>query len=519
MKFVVVGSGIAGLNFALKASALGEVILITKKELVESNTNYAQGGIAAVLDKSDSISAHIKDTLLAGAGLCDKEAVTVMAKNAADEIKNLLNLGVGFDRKIDGSLDLTREGGHHMRRIAFAKDATGREIELTLAKHVRKNKSITILEEHIAYELIKSENRISAIAVFDQSTNRIKTFEADMFILATGGCNQAYARTSNPKIATGDGIAMAYKAGVSLVDLEFIQFHPTAFDKDNHPQFLISETLRGEGGVLRNAKGSRFMGRYHKMKELAPRDIVARAIMQESEKGQVYLDMTALKEAYLKKRFPTIYERLWWYGLKMEKEAIPIAPVAHYSCGGIQTDTYSQTNIPNLFAFGEVACTGVHGANRLASNSLMESLVFGVRAFEKIEKMKGRKSKAVKKKKFVHTINRHREIKKLEAIEKALRRVMWKKVGVWREEIGLKAASNKLKKLEEDFLEIKKKGLNKTVIRVENLLIVASLIVKAVSLREESRGTHYRLDFPKKSKAWEKRIVLTGEEISFEDVR
>ena len=517
MRVVVVGSGIAGLNLALRASSLGEVLLITKKELVESNTNYAQGGIAAVIDRADKFEAHVQDTLQAGAGLCDEKAVKVLVKHAPQEIRELLNLGVGFNREFDGSLMLTREGGHHARRIAFAKDATGKEIERTLAQHARSNAKIDIWEEHIAYELVREGDKIISIKVFDPARGEIKEVRADFFILATGGLCQIYAKNSNPKIATGDGLSLAYKAGVSLVDLEFIQFHPTAFDHKDYPHFLISETLRGEGGILKNAQGRRFMHNYHKMKELAPRDVVARAILKEAEKGQVYLDMTQLKKSFLKARFPMIYERLWWYGLKMEREAIPVAPAAHYSCGGIMTDTFAQTNLKNLFAIGEVAATGVHGANRLASNSLMESLVFGTRAFEKLKTTEVQECKdAINRvsKNNLKAINKD----KLEKIENSIKKTMWEKVGIVREKEGLEKALSTLESLESDFEKLRTKALHKNTLRVESLLTVAKLVTRSALLREESRGAHYRSDFPDKSEKWKKRIVVKGEERSYKNV-
>lgn len=512
MKIVVVGSGIAGLNFALQAASEAQVILVTKKELLESNTNYAQGGIAAVLDQGDDFEGHLRDTLTAGAGLCDEKAVKVLVRQAPREIKNLLHWGVGFSRERDGALALTREGGHSKRRIAFAKDATGREIERTLAWHVRQHPRIQILEEHLAYELLMNDKQAWGIQVYDLVREQFKLLEADYFILATGGCGQVYAKTSNPKIATGDGLALAERAGLRLADLEFMQFHPTAFDRAGYPHFLISETLRGEGGILLNTKGERFMERYHPLKELAPRDIVARAIYFESVQGQVYLEMRQLGKEYLKKRFPMIYEQLWWYGLKMEQEAIPVCPIAHYACGGILTDTFGRTSCRNVYAFGEVACTGVHGANRLASNSLMESLVFGTRAWQKIRKQKD--LIVTKGESTSLLVNPSKLVDK--TLEEQIKQIMWEKVGIVREAEALAEAQIALTAIGKQIATLTAAGLNGSLIRLQNIWQVASLMLKAVVLRTESRGCHYRGDFPQSDdQNWRKRIVLQKDKISF----
>ncbi|PLX26149.1 L-aspartate oxidase [Candidatus Parcubacteria bacterium] len=388
--FLVIGSGIAGLNFALQASEYGTVAIVTKKELMESNSNYAQGGIAAVLDKMDSFDKHIEDTMKAGCHLNDKEAVEIMIKEAPNQIKRLIDVGVGFSKKQD-ELCLSKEGGHSERRIAHAHDTTGKEIERALIHQVRHHKRITIFESHVAFKLAESKDAIDRVStprqcigafVLDTDNNKILNFSAKATILATGGAGQVYERNSNPKIATGDGVAMAYKARAEIKDMEFIQFHPTALNKKGAPSLLISETVRGEGGVLVNSKGEQFMKNYHELKDLAPRDIVARAILEEMKHGTVYLDIRHKGSAYIKKRFPYLYENLWWHDIKMDKDLIPISPAAHFICGGIHTDLDGRTNIPGLFAFGEVAHTGVHGANRLASNSLLECMVFSGRAVD-----------------------------------------------------------------------------------------------------------------------------------------
>ncbi len=389
--FLVIGSGIAGLNFALQAAKYGKVAIVTKKELMESNSNYAQGGIAAVLSKTDNFQKHITDTLKAGCYLNNKKAVETMVRQAPKEIKRLLDIGVGFARE-QNELSLTKEGGHSQRRIAHAKDATGKEIERALIYQIRHHKNIVVLESHLAVDLIIQNNKCRGAIVLNDK-NKSEIFLSKATILATGGAGQVYIRNSNPKIATGDGLAMAYRAGAEIKDLEFIQFHPTALAKTGKPAFLISETLRGEGAILKNKKNIAFMKKYHPLAELAPRDIVSRAIFSELKKGRagteqsrsVYLDIRHRGTEFIKNRFPYIYNELWWYGIFMDKDLIPVAPAAHFVCGGVHTDLNGKTNIPGLYAFGEVAETGVHGANRLASNSLLECLVFSSRAVKSVK--------------------------------------------------------------------------------------------------------------------------------------
>ncbi len=427
--FLVIGSGIAGLNFALQAAQYGKVGIVTKKELMESNSNYAQGGIAAVLDKNDNFEKHITDTLKAGCYLNDKKAVETMVRQAPREIKRLLDIGVGFARE-QNQLSLTQEGGHSKKRIAHAKDATGKEIERALIYQVRHHKNIAIFESHFALDLIIQNNKCVGAGVLNDK-NKPEIFLSKATILATGGAGQVYKRNSNPKIATGDGIAMAHRAGAKIRDMEFIQFHPTALAKHGKPAFLLSETLRGEGGGLKNKHGQTFMKKYHPLKELAPRDIVARAIFSELKNGPIYLDIRHKGVEFIKQRFPYIYNELWWYGIKMENDLIPVAPAAHFVCGGVHTNLNGETNIPGLFAFGEVAHTGVHGANRLASNSLLECMVFSSRTIKSAVKY-------IKKQKMPHIkINSLKILKSPQnpcnQCKKTIQNIMWANVGIVRE--------------------------------------------------------------------------------------
>ncbi len=495
--FLIIGSGIAGLNFALQISKHGRVAIITKKELMESNSNYAQGGIAAVLDKYDSFDKHIEDTLKAGCYLNDKKAVEMMIKQAPKEIKRLIDLGVGFSKK-ENKLCLSNEGGHSAKRIAHAHDTTGKEIERALIHQVRHNKNIDIFESHLAFELkveskkYKEKKCIGAL-VFNTENSQIIPFSAKATILATGGAGQVYLRNSNPKIATGDGVAMAYESGAEIRDMEFIQFHPTALDLKGKPALLISETVRGEGGFLVNSKGEKFMKKYHKLSDLAPRDIVSRAIFEEYKKGKIYLDIRHKGSSFIKKRFPYLYESLWWYGIRMDKDLIPVSPAAHFVCGGIHTDLSGKTNIPGLFAFGEVAHTGVHGANRLASNSLLECMVFSGRAVDCVKKYITDRSSILNFQSFSDnryqiTDNKDIDIKK---IKKKIQHAMWENVGIVRNSNKLKQALDALNKIYIQIEKIYNMGLNKEIIELKNLCTNAILITQAAINRKESVGCHF----------------------------
>jgi L-aspartate oxidase len=463
---------------------------------MESNSNYAQGGIAGVMDRFDSFDKHITDTLEAGAFHNDKKAVEVLVKNAPKQIERLIKIGVGFSRD-QGELALTQEGGHSHRRIAYAHDTTGKEIERALIHAVRTNPNISTFESHIAFELLMQDGVCSGALVFDDEKQEVQTFLSTATILATGGAGQVYTRNSNPKIATGDGIAMAVRAGAKTQDMEFIQFHPTALDKKNKPSLLISETVRGEGGVLVNSAGEKFMAKYHKLKDLAPRDIVARAILTESKHGKIYLDIRHKGTEYIKKRFPYLYNQLWWYGVKMDKDLIPISPAAHFICGGVHTDTHGQTNIPGLFAFGEVAHTGVHGANRLASNSLLECMVFSDRAskvalkYIRENKIQGTRNKQIKnlKSQKLKPLN----LKRVRILKKKIQTLMWNNVGIVREEKKMLKTLQKLEEIKKEIQEIKKLGVNRDILELDNINTVAILITQSALARKESLGTHFML--------------------------
>ncbi len=383
--YLVLGSGIAGLTFALNVAPSGSVAVITKKQRSESNTNYAQGGIAAALGADDSWELHMQDTLVAGAGLCDPEAVEVLTRNAPRMVQWLVELGAEFDTNPDGTLALGREGGHSRNRIVHAADHTGAEIERTLLRAVRPLPSVTLLEHYFVLDLIIEGDACVGVQVLDTLTGDLFEIRAKAVLLATGGCGTVYLHMSNPAIATGDGIAMGWRAGAVIANMEFIQFHPTTLyvPEPEAQAFLISEAVRGEGGILKRRDGYRFMPDYDPRAELAPRDIVARAIDAELKKTGdpfVYLDITHLDADFIRQRFPTIYQRCLQAGIDITREPIPVVPAAHYVCGGVWTDLWGRTTVRRLYACGEVACTGVHGANRLASNSLLEALVFAERA-------------------------------------------------------------------------------------------------------------------------------------------
>lgn len=494
--FLVIGSGIAGLNFALQASAFGSVCIATKKDALESNTNFAQGGIAAVFSKSDNFGLHIEDTLKAGDGLCNREAVEIMVKNAPEEIERLMSLGAEFDVKGAG-LELGREGGHSRKRIVHRGDMTGAEVEKALVEAARQNSNIRMFEKHLAFELIIKGRRCIGARALDSKDSKVVDFFAKAVAIATGGLCEVYENTSNPQIATGDGVAMGFRAGCSVEDIEFIQFHPTALRRRGEPFFLISEAVRGEGGMLKNAKGKRFVD------ELKFRDAVARAIFREMNRGKVYLDITHKEPDFIKKRFPGIYKTCLENGIDITKDPIPVEPVAHYACGGLKTDVDGRTSIPGLFAFGEAACTGVHGANRLASNSLLESLVFSSRATEAARAYAEGKSID-----YTNTKQMKLTEERLYEIRTALKSVMWRNAGIIRNEEELQSALEKINELGRKLREAAGEGINADIIEIKNMLLVSKLIVRAALARKESRGGHYRSDYPEKVKGWKRHIVL-----------
>ncbi len=491
--FLVIGSGISGLNFALHAAEKGKVILVTKKKLIDANTNYAQGGIAAVLDKYDSYKNHVKDTLTAGAFHNDKKAVEFMVKNSAPAIHRLISLGVKFEKERGkDSLALTREGGHHHQRIAFVGDYTGREIERILVERVKENKNILILEDTFALKLITKNSNRTKICFGAQviRKNKIENIFADQTILATGGLGQIFKYTTNPPIATGDGIALGIEAKCKIKDMEFIQFHPTALAKNISPMFLISETVRGEGAKLINAKKEHFMEHRHPLKDLAPRDIVAREIYKEQKYGPVYLDISHRDKKFLQKRFPQIYKKLKEQGIDMAKDKIPVTPAAHYLCGGIVTDLNGKTNVKNLFAFGEVTCTGVHGANRLASNSLLEAVVFSNKIVKKLKVKNNHSQKEFPLPKLIP--QNSKETFLAGKLKKQIQSLMWDYVGINRNTQKIKNEGiPQIKKILEEIQKIEKHGTNKTIAEVKNMAVVTHIILKAAYARKKSLGCHF----------------------------
>ena len=508
--FLVVGSGIAGLSFAIQASKYGKVTLITKKALMESNTNLAQGGIAAVIGENDSFASHMDDTLTTGCGLSNREAVETLVKNGPRAIKWLISQGVEFDN-VRNKLSLGLESGHSRRRIVHKGDYTGREIEEALVDSVRRN-SIDIHENFLALDLIVRDKRSYGVEVLNIKEEKVITFLSKATFLATGGAGQIYAQTSNPFIATGDGIAMAYRAGANLEDMEFVQFHPTTLQSKGEQNFLISEAVRGEGGILRNFYGEAFMGRYDKALELAPRDIVSRAVFEELKKGEVYLDLRDKEKDFIVKRFPMIYRECLRRGIDITKVLIPIVPAAHYLCGGIKVDLHGESNIIGLFAFGECAATGVHGANRLASNSLLESVVFGIFGVVRARSYLNRR--------FLSSIPEETPLEfesvnnRVDAIRKELQDLMWECVGIIRRIDNLKHGISKLRDFEEEIERINKDSLRSSFVELRNMITVAKLVVKAASIRRESRGTHYRVKYPKQDDVnWLKHIVFKGENV------
>ncbi|MCK5023638.1 MAG: L-aspartate oxidase, partial [Candidatus Aenigmarchaeota archaeon] len=494
--FVVIGSGIAGLNFALQASKVGKVCLITKRELAESNTNFAQGGIAAVISKMDSFDLHVKDTLSAGDGLCNREAVELMVKNSPEEIERLISCGVGFDSD-EGGLELGKEGGHSKNRIVHRGDKTGMVVEKSLSELVKEDGNIDVFEKHMALDLIIKDSKCIGVRVFDEESSNVVDFFAKAVTIATGGIGEIFENTSNPEIATGDGIAMTYRAGCEIEDIEFVQFHPTAMRMKNGPFFLISEAVRGEGAKLLTDRGERFTD------ELKTRDIVARVILDETKNGKVYIDITHKDPEFLKKRFPKIYDTCKENGIDITKDRIPVEPAAHYSCGGVKTDVYGRTNIKGLFAFGEVACTGVHGANRLASNSLLESLVFSSQTLSAVTEYA--------KDKEIETV----ELEKIEVngadprmLRDDLKSLMWNNCGMIRTKEGMEKALKQIENIEYELGKITNDKINPKIVELENMIDVSKLIVSAALRREESRGTHFRSDFPAKDHKWERHIAL-----------
>ncbi len=505
---LVIGSGAAGLSVAIQIAAHARVAVICKGKLDEGSTAWAQGGIAAVLDDTDSIDAHVEDTLRAGAGLCHEDVVRFTVSHSRESIQWLVDLGVGFTKRVtpDGNEDfhLTLEGGHSHRRIIHAADATGRAVSDTLSGQVRRHESIEVFEQHIAVNLITRDGRCCGAYVLDIEKNSVDLFAAPFVVLATGGASKAYLYTTNPDTATGDGIAMAWRAGCRVANLEFNQFHPTCLYHPRAKSFLVSEAVRGEGGVLRLPGGERFMDRFHPQAELAPRDIVARAIDHEMKRlgiDCVYLDITHKGEAFIREHFPTIHARCLELGFDMSREALPVVPAAHYTCGGVLIDLQGQTDVPGLYAAGETAFTGLHGANRMASNSLLECFVFARAAAQSIAAQLGSVSSPSGIPDWdASQVRDSDEDVVISHNWDELRRFMWDYVGIVRTTKRLRRAQNRAHLLQLEIAEYYSNyRITADLVELRNLALVAELIIASALERRESRGLHYTLDYPQTS--------------------
>ncbi len=511
--YIIIGSGIAGLNTALLAREHGSVLILTKGRVDDCNTRYAQGGIAAAIGAGDTPVLHMQDTLTAGAGLCDPDAVQVLTHEGPQRVANLIQWGVPFDT-IHGEIALGREGAHSLPRILHAGgDATGQHIELALANRVAES-DITVLEYTLATRLVVEQGQARAVETLNSITGRQESYRGRFIVIGTGGAGQLYKYTTNPEVATGDGVALGFRAGARVMDMEFYQFHPTALWLEGAPCFLLSEAMRGEGAVLRSQDGRTFMADYHPLADLAPRDVVSRAIAAEMEKADgapAFLDISHLPEDLVKSRFPTIYHFCLNYNLDITREPVPIAPAAHYMMGGIRIDTWGRTNIHGLYACGEAACSAVHGANRLASNSLLDTLVFaqrlvnssiGLAPAEPAEEdlsdmMRGLPNRA--------PVCASMPAPNLEN----LRDLMWRNVGINRNGSRLLLTARILNLWQRTIPQ----PTDRESYEMSNMVLLGRLMVESALRRQESRGSHFREDFPETSTTWEKHVVLTGEEI------
>jgi L-aspartate oxidase len=509
--FIVVGGGIAGLRAAIGLAEDGRVLVVTKQEVTESNTQYAQGGIAVALSDDDEVALHLQDTIDAGDGLVNVDAARVLVEDGPQRIQELIDWGTEFDRS-GSRLSFTREGAHSRSRILHAHgDSTGREIGRALIARSRTIPKISFTEFEFTADLCVNDGRVTGVFLLSPDGTRTSVY-ARAVLLATGGAGQVYSDTTNPSVATGDGIAMAHRAGAAISDMEFFQFHPTALSVPGAPRFLLSEALRGEGALLLNPARVRFMPKYHPMAELAPRDVVARAIVQEiaaSKKAQAtaYLDMRHLDAAILRARFPRIYSTCQQYGIDITRDLIPVRPAAHYLMGGIKTDLHGRTSVAGLYAAGETACTGVHGANRLASNSLLEGLVFGARVAAAM-----REERATGEARPCGESQDH-DSGDATRIAAQLRQSMWEYAGVVRNRAGLE----KLQQQFPDWERVAGLGVDRQSIETRNLLTVGALITRSALVREESRGAHFRSDFPHHNDAaFLKHSIVHGYQISFE---
>ena len=512
--FLVIGAGVAGLRAAVELADAGTVLVLAKREVTESNTQWAQGGIAAALSDEDEISLHLQDTLLAGDGLCNPEAAKVLVEDAPERIDELIQWGTEFDRQ-GTKLTFGREGAHSRNRILHAHgDSTGREIVRALYAKTQTLKSISVREFEFSTDLIVESGRVRGIHLINEKGER-QQMNASAVLLASGGMGQLYRNTTNPAVATGDGVAMAFRAGAEVSDMEFIQFHPTALYLKNAPRFLLSEALRGEGAYLRNVEMHRFMPKYHPMGELAPRDVVARAILHELEVSHikdpiVYLDLTHLDAGQVKKRFPRIYATCMEFNIDITEDLIPIRPAAHYAMGGVRTDLDGRCTLPGLYAAGEAAATGVHGANRLASNSLLEGLVFGARAGKAMRKeLQGAPRVSAKPNRAV---SNGPVDSATEEVIREVQDLMWQDVGIVRSGSGLKSAIEHLNRIAPRVAHPQTRRAHEA----HNIHAAALLVARSALAREESRGAHYRTDFPAHNDAkFLKHSIIKGDSIRF----
>jgi len=501
--FIVIGSGVAGLRAAIElASAGANVTVLTKDKASESNTEYAQGGVAVVLSDDDNPELHEDDTMVAGAGLCDEKAVETLVSEGTKYIKELIAWGTEFDRE-GGKLLFTQEAAHSRRRILHAHgDSTGAEFVRSLIARARVEKTINLTPFANTESLIVRDGRCVGVRFLDPILKAPRDIYAKAVVMCTGGAGQLYLHTTNPPVATGDGMAMAYFAGAEMADMEFIQFHPTALNLEKAPRFLLSEAMRGEGGILKNKYGERFMPRYDDRLELAPRDIVARSIVAEMRRTgtrTVFLDMTAIDEAFLKHRFPKIYETCKFYGLNIAKDMLPVSPASHYCMGGIRTDLWGRSTLAGLYAAGEVTCTGVHGANRLASNSLLEGLVFGARAGAAAanDSLKSQVASPNSHGGRPESLDLGHGTQISTAVRKRVKRIMWDRVGILRDSMSLRRAIG-------EFDQIAAAKLSTSS---RNFVTLARLVATAALWREESRGGHFRVDFPEPDALWQKHSI------------
>ena len=514
--FIVVGAGIAGLRASVELAGAGRVLCLAKKAVTESNTQYAQGGIAAALSDDDEVSLHLDDTLKAGDGLCNEEAARVLVEEGPARIEELIEWGTEFDRA-GAKIAFTREGAHSRSRVLHAHgDSTGREIGRALYLKAQAMKPIVFREFEFTTELVVSDGRVVGGRVLDNS-GQFREIYASSVLLATGGLGQVYSDTTNPSVATGDGVAMAFSAGAEISDMELVQFHPTALFLKGAPRFLLSEALRGEGAYLRNAELQRFMHKYHEMGELAPRDVVARAIAHELEvvkrpDAAVYLDLTHLNAEKVRKRFPTIYATCMQYNIDITEELVPIRPAAHYAMGGVRTDLDGRASIAGLYAAGEVACTGVHGANRLASNSLLEGLVYGARAAramrDEMQAVNNSSTTAPQR-----PVQRNGNSADVEKFIQKVQSLMWQNVAVVREGKLLRQTLAELTNMQAN----PPKATDRRAYEAANILQTGILITRSALAREESRGAHYRLDYPiKNDRKFAKHSIVRGDVVTFE---